>query len=75
MPTLSQLAKKGRHKKIKKVKATGLRRIFNAKIRRYKNIEAHESAWDRQSHLDHIKNPPKIRRTKVFLWEKYINDE
>ena len=40
MPTLSQLAKKGRHKKIKKVKATGLRRIFNAKIRRYKNIEA-----------------------------------
>ena len=40
MPTLSQLAKRGRHKKIKKVKATGLRRIFNAKERRYKNIEA-----------------------------------
>ena len=40
MPTLSQLAKKGRHKKFKKVKATALRRIFNAKERRYKNIEA-----------------------------------
>lgn len=40
MPTLSQLAKKGRHKKSKKIKATALRRIFNAKERRYKNIEA-----------------------------------
>ncbi len=40
MPTLNQLAKKGRHKKSKKVKATALRRIFNAKIRKYKNIEA-----------------------------------
>ena len=40
MPTLNQLAKKGRHKKQKKVKATALRRIFNAKERRYKNIEA-----------------------------------
>lgn len=35
MPTLSQLAKKGRSKKIKKVKATGLRRLFNAKDRVY----------------------------------------
>jgi small subunit ribosomal protein S12 len=40
MPTLSQLAKKGRHKKIKKTRSTGLRRIFNAKERRYKNIES-----------------------------------
>jgi len=40
MPTLSQLAKRGRNKKQKKVKATALRRIFNAKERRYKNIEA-----------------------------------
>src|ERR1700741_928026 len=39
MPTLSQLAKKGRHKKSKKVRATALRRIFNARERRYKNIE------------------------------------
>jgi small subunit ribosomal protein S12 len=40
MPTLSQLAKRGRKRKTKKVKATALRRIFNAKERRYKNIEA-----------------------------------
>jgi small subunit ribosomal protein S12 len=40
MPTLSQLSKRGRHKKIKKIKATALRRIFNAKERRYKIIEA-----------------------------------
>ncbi len=40
MPTLSQLSKRGRHKKIKKIKATALRRIFNAKERRYKTIEA-----------------------------------
>ena len=35
MPTLSQLAKYGRSKKEKKVKATGLRRLFNAKDRVY----------------------------------------
>ena len=40
MPTLSQLAKKGRHKKIKKVRSTGLRRIYNAKERRYKNLNS-----------------------------------
>lgn len=40
MPTLSQLAKKGRIKKGKKIKATGLRRIYNAKARVYKNIES-----------------------------------
>ncbi len=39
MPTLSQLTKKGRNKKAKKVKATALRRIFNARERRYKSIE------------------------------------
>ena len=37
MPTLNQLAKKGRHKKQKKIKATALRRIYNAKDRVYKD--------------------------------------
>ena len=40
MPTLSQLAKHGRKKKEKKVKATGLRRIFNAKDRIYKDYNS-----------------------------------
>jgi small subunit ribosomal protein S12 len=40
MPTLSQLAKKGRTKKQKKVRSTGLRRIFNAKERVYKNLNS-----------------------------------
>ena len=40
MPTLSQLAKYGRSKKIKKVKATGLRRSFNAKDRVYTNLNS-----------------------------------
>ena len=40
MPTLSQLAKRGRKKKSKKVKVTGLRRFFNAKDREYKEIPA-----------------------------------
>ncbi len=35
MPTLSQLAKRGRNKKIKKTRATALRRLFNAKDRLY----------------------------------------
>src|SRR4029078_9060080 len=39
MPTLNQLSKRGRNKKAKKVKATALRRIFNARERRYKAIE------------------------------------
>lgn len=38
MPTLSQLAKKGRKKKFKKTRSTGLRRIFNAKTREYKTL-------------------------------------
>lgn len=39
MPTLSQLSRKGRNRKIKKIKATALRRIFNARERRYKQVE------------------------------------
>src|SRR5207302_1327688 len=35
MPTLSQLSKQGRSKKIKKTRATALRRFFNAKNREY----------------------------------------
>ncbi len=38
MPTLSQLSKKGRNKKIKKTRSTALRRLFNAKERVYRNI-------------------------------------
>lgn len=37
MPTLSQLVKKGRSRKIKKVKATALLRSYNAKDRVYKS--------------------------------------
>ncbi|MGH7246424.1 MAG: 30S ribosomal protein S12 [Candidatus Levyibacteriota bacterium] len=40
MPTLSQLVKRGRHRKIKKVKSTGLRRLYNAKDRIYVNRTA-----------------------------------
>lgn len=40
MPTLSQLAKRGRVKKIKKTRSTALRRLFNAKDRIYKNLDA-----------------------------------
>ncbi len=36
MPTLSQLVRKGRSKKIKKVRATALLRLYNAKDRIYK---------------------------------------
>lgn len=35
MPTLNQLLRKGRSKKSKKVKATGLRSVFNPKERKY----------------------------------------
>ncbi len=35
MPTLSQLAKRGRGKKTKKVRATGLLKLYNAKDRVY----------------------------------------
>ena len=37
MPTLSQLSKQGRKKKIKKTRSTGLRRSYNARERKYKN--------------------------------------
>ncbi len=40
MPTLSQLAKYGRTKRMKKVKATALRRLFNAKDRAYSAVNA-----------------------------------
>ena len=40
MPTLAQLAKRGRSKRIKKVKATALRRLFNAKDRKYSTVNA-----------------------------------
>ena len=40
MPTLSQLAKRGRAKRLKKIRATALRRLFNAKDREYKNLNA-----------------------------------
>ncbi len=40
MPTLSQLAKQGRKKKNKKVRATGLRKLFNARERIYTNVMA-----------------------------------
>jgi small subunit ribosomal protein S12 len=40
MPTLSQLSKQGRKRKIKKTKVTGLRRMFNAKDRIYKEVNA-----------------------------------
>lgn len=36
MPTLSQLVRSGRSKKIKKIRATALRRSYNAKDRLYK---------------------------------------
>lgn len=40
MPTLSQLSKRGRKRKIKKSRSGALRRFFNAKERRYKSIVA-----------------------------------
>ncbi len=40
MPTLSQLVKRGRSKKQKKIKATALRRSYNAKDRLYSNTSS-----------------------------------
>ncbi len=40
MPTLSQLTKRGRSKKEKKIRSTALRRFYNAKEQRYKNLVA-----------------------------------
>ncbi len=38
MPTINQLIKKGRHPNAKKVRATALRKFFNARERRIKTI-------------------------------------
>lgn len=40
MPTLNQLSRKGRKRKVAKKRATALRRFFNAKERKYKSINA-----------------------------------
>ncbi|HVZ67278.1 MAG TPA: 30S ribosomal protein S12 [Patescibacteria group bacterium] len=40
MPTLNQLIKKGRSKKQKKIKATALRSMFNAKDRKYTQVSS-----------------------------------
>jgi len=40
MPTLSQLAKKGRKKRIKKTRSTALKSIYNAKDRVYKETDS-----------------------------------
>lgn len=37
MPTLMQLTKRGRKKKMKKTRSTALRRLYNAKERKYTN--------------------------------------
>jgi small subunit ribosomal protein S12 len=39
MPTINQLIRKPRHKKMKKVKATALRRSFNAKDRKFSTTD------------------------------------
>ncbi|MCL5438372.1 MAG: 30S ribosomal protein S12 [Patescibacteria group bacterium] len=38
MPTLSQLSKRGRKRKVKKTRSMAMRRLFNAKDRVYTNI-------------------------------------
>lgn len=40
MPTLAQLAKRGRAKRIKKTRSTALKRLFNAKDRQYTDTDA-----------------------------------
>ncbi len=40
MPTLSQLAKRGRKRRTKKSRSMALRRLFNAKDREYKDLSA-----------------------------------
>lgn len=40
MPTLNQLAKRGRKKLSKKKRLTGLRRLFNARERKYSNLSS-----------------------------------
>lgn len=40
MPTLSQLTRHGRHKRMKKVRVTGLRKLYNAKDRVYTEVNS-----------------------------------
>src|SRR5580765_2329174 len=40
MPTLAQLAKRGRAKRVKKTRSTALKRLFNAKDRKYSDMSA-----------------------------------
>jgi small subunit ribosomal protein S12 len=40
MPTLSQLAKKGRSKRVKKTRSTALKKLFNAKDRQYTAVNS-----------------------------------
>ena len=40
MPTLSQLAKRGRSKRVKKTRSTALKRLFNAKDRQYTDFNS-----------------------------------
>lgn len=40
MPTLSQLAKRGREKRVKKTRSTALKRLFNAKDRQYTEFDS-----------------------------------
>lgn len=40
MPTLSQLAKHGRKKRVKKTRSTALKRLFNAKDREYSDFDS-----------------------------------
>src|ERR1700722_7175828 len=40
MPTLAQLAKRGRAKRIKKTRSTALKRLFNAKDRKYSDASS-----------------------------------
>jgi small subunit ribosomal protein S12 len=40
MPTLSQLAKHGRSKRVKKTRSTALKRLFNAKDREYSDFDS-----------------------------------
>src|SRR6266581_1035041 len=42
MPTLSQLSKRGRQKRVKKTKSTALKSLFNAKERRYKEFTSRQ---------------------------------
>lgn len=40
MPTLSQLAKRGRAKRVKKTRSTALKKLFNAKDRQYTAVDS-----------------------------------